>query len=140
MERTLCIIKPDGVSNGHVGEIIARIEREQFAILGMKRIRLSRAVAEHFYEVHRQRPFFGELVEYMIGGPVVVIALEHPSAIQHWRDVIGATDPAEAADGTIRKLFGKDKGTNTVHGSDSIENGIKEIGVFFSDRELIEQQ
>ncbi len=140
MERTLCIIKPDGVERGHIGDIIARIEKEGFAILGMKRMRLTRAVAEHFYDIHKERPFFGELVEYMSSGPAVVVALERDDAINHWRTVIGATDPAEADEGTIRKMYGVDKGKNTVHGSDSPENGMREVGVFFSEMELINQK
>ncbi len=140
MERTLCIIKPDGVANKHVGEILTRIEQEGFSILGMKRARLTKAVAEHFYAVHKERPFFNDLVAYMTSGPVVLVALERDDAIQHWRDVIGATDPAEAADGTVRKLYGVSKEKNTVHGSDSVENGRIEVGVFFSERELIEQR
>ena len=140
MERTLCIIKPDGIENGHVGEIITRIEREGFSILGMKRTRLSRSAAEHFYAVHRERPFFADLVEYMISGPSVLIALERDNAVEHWRKVIGATDPEDADEGTIRRMFGVDKGRNTVHGSDSAENGRLEISIFFSERELIEQR
>lgn len=140
MERTLCIIKPDGVKNGHIGEIITRIENEKFNILGIKRARLTSPVAQHFYAVHKERPFFNDLVSYMTSGPVVLIALERDNAIKHWRDVIGATDPAEADEGTIRKLYGIDKEKNTVHGSDSVENGIIEISVFFSERELIEQK
>jgi nucleoside-diphosphate kinase len=140
VERTLCIIKPDGVENKHAGEILTRIEQEGFNILGIKWARLERATAEHFYDVHRERPFFGELVEYMISGPVLLVALEREDAIAHWRKVIGATDPAEADEGTIRKLYGVDKGKNTVHGSDSPENGLREVSVFFSERELITQQ
>lgn len=140
MERTLCIIKPDGVEKGYVGNIIARIENEKFSILGLKRARLTQATAEHFYEIHRERPFFGELVEYMTRGPVVLIALEGEDAVNHWRTVIGNTDPQKADEGTIRKLYGEDIGTNTVHGSDSPENGVREISVFFSEKELIEQQ
>jgi len=140
LERTLCIIKPDGVANHHIGEIVTRIEQENFSILGMKRARMSRETAEHFYAVHRERPFFAALVEYMISGPVVLIALERNDAVDHWRKVIGATDPGEAAEGTIRRQFGKDKGTNTVHGSDSAENGKLEVSVFFSEQELIEQK
>ncbi len=140
MERTLCIIKPDGIERDHVGEIITRIEREGFYILGIKRSRLSREVAEHFYAVHRERPFFEGLVEYMISGPVVLILLERDNAVEHWREVIGATDPAEAAEGTVRKLYGLDKCRNTVHGSDSPENGEIEVSFFFAESELIEQR
>ncbi len=140
MERTLCIIKPDGVENKHVGDILARIEKEGFTILGMKRARLTKEVAEHFYAVHCERPFFNDLVAYMTSGPVVLVGLERDNAIQHWRTVIGATDPAEAVEGTIRKDFGVNKEKNTVHGSDSVENGMIEVGVFFSEQELIQQR
>ncbi len=140
MERTLCIIKPDGVQSKVVGKVIDRIEQEGFTILGMKRARLSKAVAEDFYAVHKERPFFGELCEFMSSGPVVLIALERDNAINHWRTVIGATDPAEADEGTIRKLYARSKGENTVHGSDSVENGILEISKYFSEMELIEQK
>ncbi|MCB2211445.1 nucleoside-diphosphate kinase [bacterium] len=140
MERTLCIIKPDGVQSKVVGKVIDRIEQEGFTILGMKRARLSKAVAEDFYAVHKERPFFGELCEFMSSGPVVLIALARDNAINHWRTVIGATNPAEADDGTIRKLYARSKGENTVHGSDSVENGILEISKFFSEMELIEQK
>jgi nucleoside-diphosphate kinase len=140
MERTLCIIKPDGVENKVAGKIISRIEEENFAILGLKRTRLTKAQAEDFYSIHRERPFFGELVEYMTEGPVVVIALKGEDAVNHWRTVIGATNPADAADGTIRKLYGKDIGTNTVHGSDSPENGRLEISKFFAEGELLNQK
>lgn len=140
MERTLCIIKPDGVKRNLIGKIVTRIEEEGFTIRGMKRIRMSKAVAEDFYAVHKERPFFAELTQYMSSGPVVVIALERDNAIEHWRKVIGATDPAEAADGTIRKMHGVNKGENTVHGSDSPENGWLEISKFFSEKELIDQK
>lgn len=140
MERTLCIIKPDGVESKVVGKVIDRIEQEGFTILGMKRARLSKAVAEDFYAVHSERPFFGELCDFMSSGPVVLIALERDDAINHWRTVIGATDPAEAAEGTIRKLYARSKGENTVHGSDSVENGILEISKYFSEMELIGQK
>ncbi len=140
MKRTLCIIKPDGVQSKVVGKVIDRIEQEGFTILGMKRARLSKAVAEDFYAVHSERPFYGELCEFMSSGPVVLIALERDDAINHWRTVIGATDPADADDGTIRKLYARSKGENTVHGSDSVENGVLEISKFFSEMELIGQK
>lgn len=140
MERTLCIIKPDGIRKNVIGKIVSRIEEENFTILGLKRIRLTVPMAEDFYSIHRERPFFGELVEYMTSGPVVVIALEHEDAVNHWRTVIGATDPAKADEGTIRKLYGTDIGENVVHGSDSAENGRLEIGKFFSESELIAQR
>ncbi|MCB2200165.1 nucleoside-diphosphate kinase [bacterium] len=140
MERTLCIIKPDGVRNKVIGKIVSRIEDEQFTILGMKRIRLTEAMAQDFYSIHSERPFFGELVDYMTSGPVVVIALEHESAVNHWRTVIGATNPQDADEGTIRKLYGKDISENVVHGSDSVENGRLEISKFFTETELIAQR
>lgn len=140
MERTLCIIKPDAVEKKYAGNIIARIEEEGFTILGLKRARLNRPTVEAFYAVHRERPFFGELCDYMVGGPVVLIALEAENAVDKWRKVIGATDSREAEKGTIRNLYGVDKSQNAVHGSDSPENGRIEIGVFFSESELIEQR
>ncbi|MBZ0263724.1 nucleoside-diphosphate kinase [bacterium] len=140
MERTLCIIKPDGVEKGYIGAIISRIEKEGFKILGLKRARLTKEMAEHFYDIHRERPFFNDLVSYMTRGPVVLIALEHENAVSHWRTVIGATNPENADVGTIRKLYGNNIEENVVHGSDSAENGKLEIGVFFSEAELISQQ
>lgn len=131
MEKTCLLIKPDGVAEAHVGEIVARIEREGFTIRGMRLLRLSRSGAEAFYEIHKERPFFESLIEYMTGGPIVALALERDNAVDHLRDVIGATDPREADEGTIRALFGTDIGTNTVHGSDSVENGIRETLFFF---------
>jgi len=139
-ERTLCIIKPDGVENRNVGKIIDHIEAAGFTILGMKRTKLNRATVEAFYAVHKERPFYGELCDYMTRGPVVLIGLEAENAVVKWRELIGATDPAEASEGTIRKLYGKDKSENTVHGSDSPENGRIEVGMYFSESELIEQR
>ncbi|MFO7768580.1 MAG: nucleoside-diphosphate kinase [bacterium] len=136
MERTCMLIKPDGVSGGHIGEITARIEEEGFAIRGLRMLRLSRTEAEAFYAIHAERPFFGELVDYMTGGPIVALALEREDAVGYLREVIGATDPAEAAPGTIRALFGTDVGVNTVHGSDSPENGVRETLFFFPEGEL----
>lgn len=137
VQRTLCIIKPDAVEKRKQGEIIQRLLDEGFRVLGLRQLRLSQAQAEGFYAVHRERPFFGELVTFMTRGPVVVIALEAENAVQRYRDVIGATDPAKAAAGTIRKLYGKDVGENAVHGSDSEENGRIECGYFFAGNELI---
>jgi nucleoside-diphosphate kinase len=135
MELTCMLIKPDGVAGGHVGAIIDRIEKEGFAIHGMRLLQLTQARAEAFYAVHAERPFYGELVAYMTGGPIVAMALERENAVAFLRDVIGATDPAEAAPGTIREQFGKDVGTNTVHGSDSPENGLRETLFFFPEAE-----
>jgi nucleoside-diphosphate kinase len=136
MELTCMLIKPDGVDEGHVGAIVDRIEKEGFTIRGMKLLHLTRKQAEAFYAIHRERPFFTELVEYMTGGPIVAMALERSDAVAHLRQVIGATDPTEAAEGTIRALYGKDVGTNTVHGSDSPENGLRETLFYFGEAEL----
>ena len=138
MELTCMLIKPDGVANGHIGAIMSRIEEEGFNIRGMRLLRMTRAQAEAFYAIHRERPFFEELVEYMTGGPIVAMALERENAVAHLREVIGATDPAEAAEGTIRALYGQDVGTNTVHGSDSPENGVRESLFFFPEMGLAE--
>lgn len=135
-ERTLAIIKPDVVKKREQGHIVQRILDEGFEILGMKQILLSRKEAEGFYAVHRERPFFAELCEFMTSGPVVVLALERTNAVQHWRDVIGATNPANAAEGTIRKRFGASVSENAAHGSDSVENGRIECAYFFPGFEL----
>ncbi len=131
-ERTLSIIKPDATEAGKAGAIIARLQEEGFAIVGMRQLHMTRAQAEGFYEIHRERPFFGELVEFMSRGPIVVMALERDDAIAKYRDVIGATDPGKAAEGTIRKLYGKNVGENAVHGSDATETAAREIGYFFA--------
>jgi len=136
IERTLCIIKPDGVRSGNIGNIIAHIQKEGFKILAMKMARLSSQSGGAFYEVHKERPFYGELVKFMSGGACVPIALEKENAIAEWRRVIGSTDPAEAEPGTIRKLYAASKGENAVHGSDSVENGKREIAFFFTEQEL----
>lgn len=137
VQRTLCIIKPDAVKKGAQGDIVARIQKEGFSILAMRQMLLARPVAEGFYAVHRERPFFGELVEFMCSGEVVVIALEREDAVNHWRTVIGATDPAKADEGTIRKQWGANVGENAVHGSDSEENGKIETSYFFTGYELL---
>lgn len=137
MERTLCIIKPDAVRKNVVGEIVTMLTEAGFRILGLKMLRISQNDGENFYDVHRERPFFGGLVEFMSSGPVVAIALEKENAIADYRTLIGATDPAEAAEGTVRKRFASSKGENAVHGSDSVENGLREISFFFAERELI---
>jgi nucleoside-diphosphate kinase len=138
IERTLCIIKPDGVKNNNIGNIIAHIQKEGFKILGMKMVALNEKSGGKFYEVHKERPFYGELVKFMGSGACVPIALEKENAIAEWRRVIGSTDPAEAAEGTIRKLYATSKGENAVHGSDSVENGLREIAFFFTEKELAE--
>jgi nucleoside-diphosphate kinase len=137
MNKTFAIIKPDAVQSGHAGGIIAHIQQADFRILGMRLTQISRQQAEKFYEVHRERPFYGELVEFMSSGPSIVMALESEGAVQKWRETIGATDPAEAAEGTIRKLFAESKGRNAVHGSDSDENAAIEIGFFFAGTDLV---
>lgn len=136
IEKTLCILKPDAVSAGNIGNIIAHIQKEGFRILGMKMVALSQKAASKFYEVHKGRPFYDGLVDFMSSAPCVPIALEKENAIAEWRRVIGSTDPAEAAPGTIRKLYAKNKGENAVHGSDSVENGLREIAFFFTEGEL----
>lgn len=135
-ERTLCIIKPDAVKKKVQGSIIQKILDTGFKLLGMKMISLSDTMAKKFYEVHRERPFYGELVSFMISGPVIVIALEKSNAVQDYRKLIGATDPDEAEEGTIRKVFADSKSENAVHGSDSVDNGKIEIAFFFAESEL----
>jgi nucleoside-diphosphate kinase len=129
--QTLAIIKPDAVSTGKLGPIIAHIEKAGFRIREARLIRMSREQAEAFYEVHRGRPFYDELVRFMSSGPSFPMALEKPDAVAAFRTTIGATDPTEAAPGTIRKLFAESKGRNAVHGSDSDENAAREIAFFF---------
>jgi nucleoside-diphosphate kinase len=136
MSRTLAIIKPDAVAAGHAGKIIAHLEDEGFRILAMRLTRLVRLQAEEFYSVHRERPFYPSLVEFMISGAVIPLALEREGAVPRLREVIGATDPAEAAEGTIRKLYAESKGRNAIHASDSDENAAVEIGFFFAAAEL----
>jgi nucleoside-diphosphate kinase len=131
VERTLSIIKPDAVEQNNIGNILAMIQGAGLKVLGTRMLHLSRAQAEGFYEVHKERPFFGELVEFMTRGPVVVTALEADDAVARYRNLMGATNPAEADDGTIRKAYGTDIGENASHGSDSVENGKLEVGYFF---------
>ena len=137
MEQTFAIIKPDAVAAGVTGQILAQIEESGFKIRGMKMKRLSLGDAEAFYGVHKERPFFRSLVTFMTEGPVVVLCLEREGAVAKWREVMGATNPADAADGTIRKQFAGSIGENAVHGSDSDENAAIEIGYFFSKLELV---
>ncbi|MEO8209328.1 MAG: nucleoside-diphosphate kinase [bacterium] len=136
LQRTLCIIKPDAVKKKVQGSIIQKILDSGFKIPGMKMMRLNESMGMKFYEVHKERPFYGELISFMISGPVVVIALEKENAVKDYRNLIGATDPAEAAEGTIRKLFANSKSENAVHGSDSEENGKSEVAFFFAESEL----
>lgn len=137
MERTLCILKPDAVRNQNIGNIVAMIQAAGFRILGMKQITITTAVAGEFYAVHKERPFYGELVNFMSSGAIVPIALEKENAVADWRTLIGATDPAEAAEGTVRRKYATSKGENAVHGSDSVENGRNEVAFFFAESELI---
>ncbi len=136
MERTLCIIKPDAVKKKVQGSITQMILDAGFNIIGMKMLHLSKKQARKFYEVHKERPFYNDLVDFMTSGPVVTIALEKENAVADYRNLIGATDPAEAKDGTVRKLFANSKQENAVHGSDSVENGKIEVGFFFAESEL----
>ena len=136
-EQTFAIIKPDAVASGHTGQILGMIEKAGFRVRGMKMTRLSRQQAEGFYDVHRERPFFTGLVAFMTEGPVVVMVLERDNAIKHWREVMGATNPEKAAEGTIRKKFAKNIERNAVHGSDAPETAAIEIPFFFSMAELI---
>ena len=131
IERTLSIIKPDGVERNLIGEILSRFEKNGLRIVATRMQHLSQAEAEGFYAVHKERPFFGELVEYMTSGPVVVSILEGENAVLHHRALLGATNPADAEPGTIRADFGVDIGTNTVHGSDAVETAAVETAYFF---------
>jgi nucleoside-diphosphate kinase len=137
MERTFAIIKPDAVAEAKAGAILAKIEEAGFRILGMKMTRLSQAQAEGFYSVHKERGFFNSLVTFMTEGPVVVLALEREDAIAKWRELMGATNPANAAEGTIRKQFAASIERNAVHGSDAPETAAVEIPFFFSTAELL---
>ncbi|MGA3177389.1 MAG: nucleoside-diphosphate kinase [Candidatus Acidiferrum sp.] len=137
VERTLAIIKPDAVGRGQQGEILARIHKAGFKIVAMKSMRLTREEAGGFYYVHRERPFFGELTEFMSSGKIFAMVLEAEGAINKWRDTMGATDPKKAAAGTIRRDLGTSIGNNCVHGSDAPETAAFEIGYFFSGLELI---
>ena len=137
MERTFAIIKPDAVAAGQSGDIIAIIQKAGFRVVGMKMKRLSALEAEGFYAVHKERPFYGSLVKFMTEGPVVVLVLEGHDAIKKWRDTMGATNPANAAEGTIRKRFAQSIERNCVHGSDAPETAAVEIPFFFSSAELL---
>lgn len=131
MERTFAIIKPDAVAARLTGRIIQRIEDEAFQIRAMRMVRLSQGEAEGFYAVHRERPFFASLTKFMASGPAVVMALEAPDAIRKWRTLMGATDPAKADAGTLRKEFGKSIENNATHGSDAADTAVFELGYFF---------
>jgi nucleoside-diphosphate kinase len=137
MERTLAIIKPDAVAKKLAGRVISRIEEEGFRVVALRSVSMSRREAEGFYAVHRERPFFGELTAFMSSGPSIVLVLEADSAISRWRRVMGATDPAKAAEGTLRRQFASDIQHNAVHGSDAPETAATEIAYFFRSIDLI---
>jgi len=135
MNQTLAIIKPDAIAAGRAGKILAHLEDAGFRVRAARMVRLTLAEARAFYAVHRERPFYASLCAFMTSGPCLPLALERDGAVQHLRTVIGATDPAEAAPGTVRKLFAESKERNVIHASDSDENAAREIGFFFSEAE-----
>ena len=137
VERTLAMIKPDAVRRNLIGKIIAHYEVEGFEVVGLKKLRLTRDDARAFYAVHAERPFYGSLTEFMSSGPICALVLERDDAISHLRAVMGATNPAEAAEGTIRALYAESLEANSVHGSDAPETAAEEIAFFFSARELL---
>jgi len=137
MERTLAIIKPDAIGNNYHGKIIDHILQKGFRIAAAEFTRLTIDDAKQFYAVHKERPFFEDLVEFMTSGPCIPMVLEHENAVEYFREVIGATDPAEAAEGTVRRLYAESIQNNAVHGSDSRDNAQKEIAFFFSARDII---
>src|SRR5271163_3766169 len=137
MEQTFAIIKPDAVAAGHAGQILAMIEKAGFRIRGMRMTRLSKQQAEGFYDIHRERPFFSGLVAFMTEGPVVLLVLQRENAIKHWRELMGATNPEKADEGTVRKSFAKNIERNAVHGSDAPETAALEIPFFFTTAELL---
>ena len=137
MSRTLAIIKPDAVASGKAGKILAHLEGAGFTVKALRLTRLPSAQAGEFYAVHRERPFYGELVEFMTSGPCMPMILEADGAVPKLREVIGATDPAEAAEGTVRRLYAESKGRNAIHASDSDENAAREAGFFFSEAEVL---
>lgn len=138
MERTLILVKPDGVQRGLIGEVVGRFERRGLKLLGMKFIQMSNELAQQHYAVHKERPFYNDLVAYITSGPVVAMAWEGKDAVEAARGTIGATNPAKAAAGTIRGDLGMEIGRNLVHGSDSQENGEKEVSLFFAPQELVQ--
>ena len=137
MSRTLAIIKPDAVESGKAGKILAHLEDAGFAVKALRMTRLTKTQARAFYAVHEERPFFGDLVNFMTSGPCVPIVLEAEGAVGNLREVIGATDPAEAADGTVRELYAENKERNAIHASDSDENALIETGFFFSNQDIL---
>lgn len=138
LERTLVMIKPDGVQRNLIGKVISIFEENGLKVVALKKIKLSKEQAKAFYIVHKERPFYEDLTTYMSSGPIVAMVLEGENAIQRVREIMGATDPKEAKEGTIRRLFAIDKEKNTVHGSDSPESAKKEIPFFFSEQELLD--
>ena len=138
--RTFAMIKPDAMNNGYSGKILDRIINAKFNILGAKIVRMSKKQAEGFYSIHSEKPFFDDLTLFMSSGKTMVLALEKENAVESWRNTIGATNPTEAEEGTIRKDFASSLSENAVHGADSDENALKEIGFFFSESELISNQ
>ena len=136
--RTLAIIKPDAVNDNYIGEIISLICKAGFKVKALKMVKLSEDAAKAFYEIHKEKPFYNDLVKYMTSGPCVPIALEKENAVEDYRKLIGSTDPAQAEQDTVRKLYARSKQLNAVHGSDSDENAAKEIAFFFGSKELIE--
>lgn len=137
MERTLGLIKPDAIAAGHTGKILDHILQAGFHIKGLKLLQLSRSQAEAFYAVHRERPFFADLVEFMTSGPIVAFVIEKENAVAAYRELMGATDPSKAAPNTLRALYGQNIERNAVHGSDSLENARREIAFFFSELEVL---
>lgn len=133
IEQTFAIIKPDAVQAGNAGKIISTIEDAGFEILRLQKGQLSKDLAELFYDVHKEKPFFNELVEFISSGPIIIMALQKENAIEEWRNLMGATDPAKAQEGTIRKQFGSSIGQNAVHGSDGQDTARQELGLFFAE-------
>jgi nucleoside-diphosphate kinase len=139
LQKTFSIIKPDAVATGKAGKILAMLEENGFRIVALRMTRLSQSQAEGFYEVHKERPFFGSLVKFMTEGPVIVMALEREDAVKKLREVMGATNPANAADGTVRKLYAESIERNAIHGSDAPETAAEELKYFFTNIELLQK-
>ena len=137
MSQTLAIIKPDAVQSGKAGKILAHLEQSGFRVRAIRMTRMDQGTAGEFYAVHRERPFYGSLVSFMTSGPAIPLVLEAEDAVRKLREVIGATDPAEAAPGTVRKLYAESKERNAIHASDSDENAVREIGFFFTQQEVL---
>ena len=137
MDLTLAIIKPDAVSGGKAGKVLALLEEKGFKVRALRMTQLSQQQAEEFYAVHRERPFYGSLVKFMTSGPAIPMVLQKPDAVSSLREAIGATDPAEAAEGTVRKLYAESKERNAIHASDSTENAVREIAFFFATSDVL---